>query len=140
MFRGQETEEEDKKAPDGGRQGWCVCACMCACVWVCMCAHTERHAPWSSGLQVNGGRGQGMLHEGDGAKWAKPAFKVRRILQSEQHWLGACLMSEEGWSGCWHGGSRDSGRRRPRKCGQTPWHCWDLHRDPGFPLSGTEGQ
>ena len=115
----------------------CVCVCVCVYGYGCVHIHRSMH-PGAAGCRLVVDRGQGRLHgEGDGATWAKPAIKVRSILQSEQHWLGACLVSEEGRSGGWHGGSRDSGRRRPRKCGQTPWHCRDLHREPAFPLSRT---
>ena len=112
----------------------CVCVCMCMYGYGCVHTHTGMH-PEAAGCRLMVDGGQGRLHgEGDGAKWAKPVSKVRSILQSE-HWLGACLLSEEGWGGGWQGKSRDSRRRYPRKCGQTPWHCRDLHRDAAFPLS-----
>ena len=112
-----------------------VCVCVCVCVCIGVCTHTSMH-PGAAGCRLMVDGGHGRLHgEGDGAKWAKPVSKVRSNLRSEQHWLGACLVSEEGRGGGWHGGSIDSGRRYPGKCGQTLWHCRDLRRDPAFPLS-----
>ena len=97
-----EREEEDKKAPTvGGRHGVCVCGGGYGRVHI----HRSKN-PGAAGCRVVVDGGQGRLHgEGVGATWAKPAIKVRSILQSEQHWLGACLVSEEGWSGGWHGAS-----------------------------------
>ena len=74
MFKGQEKEEEDKKAPNSGRQGWCVCVCVCVCVCMCVygygCAHTHTGMhPGAAGFRLMVDRGQGRLHgEGDGAK------------------------------------------------------------------------
>ena len=41
MFKGQETEEEDKKAPDRGRQAWGVFVYVCVCMGMGVCTYTE---------------------------------------------------------------------------------------------------